>query len=72
MIGMNKEKILNKADMNSAAKTLSPAPFVCKITIDGETSEGDAYALTVEEAKEKIIQAYGHLFDDIVIECSPK
>lgn len=66
---MNNENILNKADMNSAAKALSPAPFICKITIDGETSEGDAYAHTVEEAKEKIMQAYGHLFDDIEIEC---
>lgn len=69
---MKEKNILNKADLNVVGKMLSPAPFVCKITIDGETSEGDAYAHTVEEAKEKIMQAYGHLFDDITIKCYPK
>lgn len=63
---------LDKNEMSAIEKSLSPAPFQCKIIIDGVVSEGDAYAQSAEEAKEKIMQAYGHMFDDIEIECYPK
>ncbi|MDH6309944.1 hypothetical protein M2451_002835 [Dysgonomonas sp. PFB1-18] len=69
---MKEENILNKVDLNITVQALSPAPFQCKIIIDGVVSEGDAYARSAEEAKEKIMQAYGHMFDDIEIECYPK